>query len=85
MLTSKKVNYLASQRAPLNFNVIYVTVMKYTCTYKINYKTGIFLRASIECLDLLLVKHVYYVEFMTYLFLSMVKACLLCNDIGIKL
>ena len=32
----------ASQRAPLNSNVNYVTVMKYTCTYQISYKTGIF-------------------------------------------
>ena len=28
-----------SQRAPLNLNVNYVTVMKYTCTYQISYKT----------------------------------------------
>ena len=32
----------ASQRAPLNLNVNYVTVMKYTCTYHISYKTEIF-------------------------------------------
>ena len=32
----------ASQRAPLNLNVNYVTVMKYTCTYQIFYKTEIF-------------------------------------------
>ena len=29
----------ASQRAPQNLNVNYVTVMKYTCTYQISYKT----------------------------------------------
>ena len=34
--------YSASQRAPLNLNVNYVTVMKYTCTYQISYKTEIF-------------------------------------------
>ena len=39
--------HLASQRAPLNLNVNYVT-MKYTCTYQLSYKT--------EILDLLLVK-----------------------------
>ena len=32
----------ASQRAPLNLNVNYVTVMKYTCSYQISYKTVIF-------------------------------------------
>ena len=32
----------ASQRAPLNLNVDYVTLMKYTCTYQISYKTEIF-------------------------------------------
>ena len=32
----------ASQRAPLNLYVNYVTVMKYTCTYQISYKTEIF-------------------------------------------
>ena len=32
----------ASQKAPLNLNVNYVTVMKYTCTYQISYKTEIF-------------------------------------------
>ena len=30
-----------SQRAPLNLNVNYVSVMKYTCTYQISYKTEI--------------------------------------------
>ena len=32
----------ASQRAPLNLNVNFVTVMKYTCAYQISYKTEIF-------------------------------------------
>ena len=32
----------ASQRAPLNVNVNYVTAMKYTSTYQISYKTEIF-------------------------------------------
>ena len=31
-----------SQRAPLNLNVNYVTVMKYTCTYQISYQAEIF-------------------------------------------
>ena len=34
--------YSASQRAPLHLNENYVTVMKYTCTYQISYKTEIF-------------------------------------------
>ena len=34
--------YSVSQRAPLNLNVNYVTVMKYTCTYQLSYKTDIF-------------------------------------------
>ena len=32
----------ASQRAPLNLNVNYVTVMKYTCTYQFSNKTELF-------------------------------------------
>ena len=32
----------ASQRAPPNLNVNYVSVMKYTCTYQFSYKTEIF-------------------------------------------
>ena len=32
----------ASQRAPVNLNVNYVTVMKYTCAYQISYNTEIF-------------------------------------------
>ena len=32
----------ASQRAPVNLNVNHVTVMKYTCTYQISYKTELF-------------------------------------------
>ena len=32
----------ASQRAPLNLNVNYVTVMKYNFKYQISYKTEIF-------------------------------------------
>ena len=34
--------YSASQRVALNLNVNYVTVMKYTGTYQISYKTEIF-------------------------------------------
>ena len=37
-----------SQRAPLNLNVNYVSVMKYTCTYQISYKTEI-VRVFIAC------------------------------------
>ena len=32
----------AAQTAPLNLNVKYVTVIKYTCSYQISYKTEIF-------------------------------------------
>ena len=38
----------ASQRAPLNLNVNYVTVMKFTCTYQISYKTEMF-KTFIAC------------------------------------
>ena len=50
--------HLASQTAPLNFNVNYVTVMKYTCTYQSSYKTEIFKRfySMHFYLDLLLIK-----------------------------
>ena len=50
-------NYSASQRAPLNFNVNYETVMKYTCRYQISNKTEILKRFySMQFhLDLLLV------------------------------
>ena len=37
----KKSIHSASQRAPLNLNVNDVTVMKYTCTYQLSYKTEI--------------------------------------------
>ena len=48
----------ASQRVPLNLNVNYVTVMKYTCTYQISYKTEIFksFNSMHFYLDLLLIK-----------------------------
>ena len=48
----------ASQRVPLNLNVNYVTVMKYTCTYQISYKTDIFksFNSVHFYLDLLLIK-----------------------------
>ena len=40
---SKHFNsFSLAQRAPLNLNVNYVTVMRYTCTYQISYKTEIF-------------------------------------------
>ena len=54
-----------SQRAPLNLNVNYVTVMKYTCTYQISYKTEIFksFYSMHFYLDRLLIKSAYYVEF----------------------
>ena len=48
----------ASQRAPLNLNVNNVTVMKYTFTYQISYKTEI-LKSFYSLhfyLDLLLIK-----------------------------
>ena len=43
---------------PLNLNVNYVTVMKYTCTYQISYKTEIFksFYSMHFYLDLLLIK-----------------------------
>ena len=34
--------YSVSKRVPLNLNVNYVTVRKYTCAYQISYKTEIF-------------------------------------------
>ena len=54
----------ASQRAPLNLNVNYVTVIKYTCTYQISYKTEIFMSFNSMhfYLDLLLIKYAYHVE-----------------------
>ena len=57
----------ASQRAPLNLNVNYDTVMKYTCTYQISYKTEIFksFYSMHFYLDLLLIKLAYYVEFIS--------------------
>ena len=57
----------ASQRAPLNLNVNYVTVMKYTCTYQVSYKTEIFksFYSMHFYLDLLLIKHAYYVEYIS--------------------
>ena len=47
-----------SQRASLNLNVNYVTVMNYTCTYQISYKTEIFksFNSMHFYLDLLLIK-----------------------------
>lgn len=38
----QRFQFLASQREPNNFNVNYVTITRYTCTYQISYKTGIF-------------------------------------------
>ena len=54
----------AAQRAPLNLNVNYVTVMKFTCTYQISYKTEIFksLYSMHFYLDLLLIEQAYYIE-----------------------
>ena len=54
----------ASQRVPMNLNVNYVTVMKYTCTYQISYNTEIFKRFDSMhfYLDLFLIKNAYYVE-----------------------
>ena len=48
----------ASQRAPMNLNVNYVTVMKYTCAYQISYKTEILksFHSMHFYLDLLLIK-----------------------------
>ena len=48
----------ASQRAPLNLNVNYVTLMKYTRTYQISYKTEISksFNSTHFYLDLLLIK-----------------------------
>ena len=60
----------ASQRAPLNLNVNYVTVMMYT--YQISYKTEL-LKSFYSMhfiLDLLLTKLAYYVEFISCFFFS---------------
>ena len=48
----------ASQRAHLNLNVNYVSVMKYTCTYQNSYKTEIFksFYSMHFYMDLLLIK-----------------------------
>ena len=56
-----------SQRAPLNLNVNYVTVMKYTCSYQISYKTEICKNfySMHFYLDLLLIKYAYYVGFIS--------------------
>ena len=45
----------------------YVTVMKYTCTYQISYKTEIFetFYSMHFYLDLLLIKDAYFVEFIS--------------------
>ena len=57
----------ASQRAPLNLNVNYVTVMKYNFKYQISYKTEIFksFYSMHFYLDLLLIKYAYYVGFIS--------------------
>ena len=57
----------ALQRAPLNLNVNYVTVMKYTCTYQISYKTEIVksFYSTHFYLDLLLIKYAYYIKFIS--------------------
>ena len=49
----------AKQRAPLNFNVNYVTVIKYTYTYQFSYKTEIFkiFYSMHFYLDLLMIKN----------------------------
>ena len=54
----KTLIHSASQRAPLNLYVNYVTVIKYTCTYQISYKTEIFknFNSMHFYLDLLLIK-----------------------------
>ena len=48
----------ASQRATLNLIVDYVTVVKYTCTYQISYKTELFksFYSMYVYLNLLLIK-----------------------------
>ena len=64
--SASKISILsASQRAPLNLN--YVTVMKYTCTYQISYKTEAFksFYSMYFYLELLLIKNAYYVEFIS--------------------
>ena len=58
----------ATQRAPLNLNVNYVTVMNYTCTYQISYTTEISFKSFYSMhfyLDLLLIIKAYYVEFIS--------------------
>ena len=64
--------YSFSQRAPLNLNVNYATVMKYTCTYLISYKTEKFksFNSMHFYLDLLLIKKAYYVQFTSFFFAS---------------
>ena len=89
MCTFKNFNYSASQRAPLNFNVNYVTVVKYTCTYQISTKLKLkYLRAFTACTstwNFCLSKSLLHRIYDIFLLRSMVKAYLLCNDSGIKL
>ena len=55
---SKNFNSFNLTESTTEFNVNYVTVMKYTCTYQISYKTEIFksLYRLHFYLDLLLIK-----------------------------
>ena len=72
MMSKDKVHpkisiHSATQRAPLNLNENYVTMMKYTCTYQISYKTEIFksFYSMHFYLDLLFIIIAYYVEFIS--------------------
>ena len=57
MCTYKDFIFSAIQRAPLNSNVNYVTVIKYTCTCQISYKTEIFKSFSREPKSCIVQKH----------------------------
>ena len=65
--SSKNFDSFSLTRAPLNWNVNYVTVMKYTRTYQISYRTEMFksFYSMHFYLDLLLIKYAYYVEFIS--------------------
>ena len=69
----------ASQRAPLNLNVNYITVMKYTCTYQLSYKTEILKSFFFALLVGSLVDQISLVcrVYIMFLILSMVLAGLL--------
>ena len=75
----------ASQRAPLNLNVNYVTVIKYTCTYQFSYKTEIFkiFYSMHFYFDLLMIKYACYVGFIScFCFLAWSKQ--VCYELTVE-